>query len=208
MNPAAAVRGPKHVVTKGVTPVLSPPEARKLLETIDTGALAGLRNRALLSVLLYSFARVSAVLGMRCQDYFGQGSRGLPREASGCDGGHVLAPAGRSCRRAPYQRTSASAPVTGRAGTGVQVRDDRELHRGPPVDESRGPCSPGELVTRQSLRRAQHAWRPWSPPESGCGRALLQNLGPAAATPSQSGRPPAGEAESIPRFDVRPSCWP
>ena len=32
MNPAAAVRGPKHVVTKGATPVLSPAGARKLLE--------------------------------------------------------------------------------------------------------------------------------------------------------------------------------
>ena len=79
VNPAAAVRGPKHVVTKGATPVLSPAEARKLLETIDTGTLVGLRDRALLSVMLYSFARVSAVLGMRRQDYFGQGSRGWLR---------------------------------------------------------------------------------------------------------------------------------
>ena len=62
VNPAAAVRGPKHVVTKGATLVLSPAEARKLLAAIDTGALAGLRDRALLSVMLYSFARVSAVL--------------------------------------------------------------------------------------------------------------------------------------------------
>ena len=79
VNPAAAVRGPKHVVTKGATPVLSPAEARKLLECIDTGTLAGLRDRALLSVMLYSFARVSAVLGMRRQDYFQQGSRGWLR---------------------------------------------------------------------------------------------------------------------------------
>ena len=79
MNPAAAVRGPKHVVTKGATPVLSPAEARKLLEWIDTGALAGARDRALLSIMLYSFARVSAVLGMRRQGYFGQGSRGWLR---------------------------------------------------------------------------------------------------------------------------------
>ena len=75
VNPAAAVRGPKHVVTKGATPVLSPAEARKLLETIDTGVPAGLRDRALLSVMLYSFARVSAVVGMRRQDYFGQAHR-------------------------------------------------------------------------------------------------------------------------------------
>ena len=79
VNPAAAVRGPKHVVTKGATPVLSPAEARKLLAAIGTDALAGLRDRALLSVMLYSFARVSAVLGMRRQDYFGQGSRGWLR---------------------------------------------------------------------------------------------------------------------------------
>ena len=79
VNPAAAVRGPKHVVTKGATPVLSPAEARKLLKSIDTGALAGLRDRALLSAMLYSFARVSAVLGMRRQDYFGEGSRGWLR---------------------------------------------------------------------------------------------------------------------------------
>ena len=79
VNPAAAVRGPKHVVTKGATPVMTPAEARKLLEHIDTGTLAGLRDRALFSVMLYSFARVSAVLGMRRQDYFGQGSLGWLR---------------------------------------------------------------------------------------------------------------------------------
>ena len=72
VNSAAAVRGPKHVVPKGATPVLSPAEARNLLEHIETGAVAGMLDRALLSVMLYSFARVSAVLGMRRQNYFGQ----------------------------------------------------------------------------------------------------------------------------------------
>ena len=56
VNPAAAVRGPKHVVTTGATPVLSPAEASRLLAAIDTGTLAGLRDRALVSVMLYSFA--------------------------------------------------------------------------------------------------------------------------------------------------------
>ena len=57
------------------------PEARRHQggDAIDTGALVGLRDRALLSVMLYSFARVSAVLGMRRQDYFGQASRGWLR---------------------------------------------------------------------------------------------------------------------------------
>ena len=79
VNPAAAVRGPTHVVTKGATPVLAPAEARRLLEAIDTGTLAGRRDRALVSVMLYSFARVSAVSAMRRQDYFRQERRGWLR---------------------------------------------------------------------------------------------------------------------------------
>ena len=79
VNPAAAVRGPTHVVTKGATPVLSPAEARRLLAAIDTGTLAGRRDRALVSVMLYSVARVSAVIGMRRQDYFRQEGRGWLR---------------------------------------------------------------------------------------------------------------------------------
>ena len=46
VNPAAAVRGPKHVVTKGATPVLTPAETRLLLDGIDPGSLVGLRDRA------------------------------------------------------------------------------------------------------------------------------------------------------------------
>ena len=83
VNPAAAVRGPKHVVTKGATRVLSSVEARKLLESIDTGALAGLRDRALLSVMLYSFARVSAGVGDAAAGLLRAGEPGLaetPRE--------------------------------------------------------------------------------------------------------------------------------
>ena len=79
VNPAAAVRGPKHVVTKGATPVLTPAETRSLLDGIDPVSLVGLRDRALLSVMVYSFARVSAVVGMRRQDYFLQGTRGWLR---------------------------------------------------------------------------------------------------------------------------------
>ena len=73
------VRGPKHVVTKGATPVLTPAETCSLLDRIDAGPLVGLRDRALVSVMLYSFARVSAVIGMRRQDYFRQESRGWLR---------------------------------------------------------------------------------------------------------------------------------
>ena len=75
-NPAASVRGPTHVVRTGKTPMLQPAEARLQLDTIDTSTVrGGLRDRALLAVMVYSFARVSAVVGMRVEDYYQQGKR-------------------------------------------------------------------------------------------------------------------------------------
>jgi integrase/recombinase XerD len=79
VNPAHAVRGPKHVVTKGRTPVLNREEARALLSCIDTSTLTGLRDRALIAVMIYTFARVGAVLQMKVGDYFSQGRRGWVR---------------------------------------------------------------------------------------------------------------------------------
>jgi site-specific recombinase XerD len=79
VNPAHAVRGPKHVVNKGRTPVLNREEARALLSSIDTSTLTGLRDRALIAVMIYTFARVGAVLQMNVGDYFSQGRRGWVR---------------------------------------------------------------------------------------------------------------------------------
>ena len=79
VNPAHAVRGPKHVVKKGRTPVLDRDEARALLAAIDTSSLTGLRDRALIGVMIYTFARVGAVLQMNVGDYFTQGRRGWVR---------------------------------------------------------------------------------------------------------------------------------
>jgi integrase/recombinase XerD len=75
LNPAHSVRGPKHVVKRGKTPVLTPAEARKLLDSIDVTTVVGLRDRALIGLMAYSFARVSAAIGMRVEDYYGQGKR-------------------------------------------------------------------------------------------------------------------------------------
>ena len=74
-NPAAPVRGPKHVVKQGKTPVLSPVEARALLDSIDLSRPSGIRDRALLATMVYSFARVGAVVGMNVEDYYRQGKR-------------------------------------------------------------------------------------------------------------------------------------
>jgi site-specific recombinase XerD len=75
VNPAASVRGPRHVVKKGKTPVLTAEEARQLLDAIDTRTITGLRDRALIGVMVYSFARVSAAIGMNVEDYYPQGRR-------------------------------------------------------------------------------------------------------------------------------------
>jgi site-specific recombinase XerD len=67
-NPASAVRGPKHVVKTGKTPVLVGGEWRKLLESIPTDTVRGLRDRALIATLTYSFARIGAALKMKVED--------------------------------------------------------------------------------------------------------------------------------------------
>ena len=78
-NPASSVRGPRHVVKTGKTPVLSAKETRALLDGIDVSTLVGLRDRAFLGVLVYSFARVSAAVSLRVADYYTQGPRSFFR---------------------------------------------------------------------------------------------------------------------------------
>jgi site-specific recombinase XerD len=75
VNPAASVRGPRHVVKSGKTPVLEPEEARTLLDHIDVATAAGLRDRALIGLMVYSFARIGAALGMKVEDVFTQKRR-------------------------------------------------------------------------------------------------------------------------------------
>src|SRR5271157_1792945 len=74
-NPAHSVRGPKHVVKTGKTTVLTGEQARELLDSIDTSTLVGLRDRAVISVMTFAFARIGAVVGMRVEDYYPKGKR-------------------------------------------------------------------------------------------------------------------------------------
>jgi integrase len=68
LNPAAAVRGPKHVVKTGKTAVLDAKEWRQLLDSIPAGTVRDLRDRALIATLTYSFARIGAALNMKVED--------------------------------------------------------------------------------------------------------------------------------------------
>ncbi len=68
-NPAASVRGPRLVVRTGKTPALATEEARELLDSIGTTERIDRRDRALIAVMLFGFARVSAAVGLRVKDY-------------------------------------------------------------------------------------------------------------------------------------------
>jgi integrase/recombinase XerD len=74
-NPAHAVRGPRHSVSKGATPVISSEEARDLLDSMDEASVVGLRDRALVAVMAFTFARVSAVVDLKVEDYYPQKKR-------------------------------------------------------------------------------------------------------------------------------------
>lgn len=74
-NPAASVRGPSHTTKKGRTPVLDATEARQLLDSIDVSTPIGLRDRALIALMVFSFARVGAALTMRVEDVYLQNRR-------------------------------------------------------------------------------------------------------------------------------------
>lgn len=84
MNPAWSVRGPKYVVKRGKTPVLTADQARHLLDSIQTTTIedgveipliVGIRDRALIAVMVYTFARVSATVTMKVEDYYQDGKR-------------------------------------------------------------------------------------------------------------------------------------
>ena len=78
-NPASSVRGPKHAVKQGKTPVLTSAEARTLLDSIDVSTIIGRRDRALIALMSYTFARVGAMTKMLGEDYFVQNCRGWVR---------------------------------------------------------------------------------------------------------------------------------
>ncbi len=89
-NPAQSVRGPKHVVKTGKTPVLTADETRMLLDSIPVTRvtsidaqghdicvpdLTGLRDRAIIAAMVFTFARVGAMVAMTVEDYYTQGKR-------------------------------------------------------------------------------------------------------------------------------------
>ena len=141
-NPAAAVRAAKHVVKKGKTPVLKADQARELLDSIPLKigpepkegeqdnrppSLIGLRDRALIAVMVFSFARVTAVLGMKVEDYYTEGRRAWFRLHEKGGKRHEVPPTttpritwmptSRRQASPPRGRPPSSAPSTGTASS-------------------------------------------------------------------------------------------
>src|SRR3954467_15017608 len=72
-SPAVEVKGPTFSRKIGATPVTSTEEVRKLLESLPTDSLVGLRDRALIGTLLFTTARIGTALGCKVGDYYREG---------------------------------------------------------------------------------------------------------------------------------------
>jgi len=69
INPAEPVKGPKHIQREGSTPILTAEEATEFIEGLPTSSIKDKRDKAIIGVLTYTFARVSAIVRMRREDY-------------------------------------------------------------------------------------------------------------------------------------------
>lgn len=70
INPAARAKPPRMGRETSPTPVFELEEIKTLFETINGGSLLHIRDKALFSVLLYSWARVSALVALKVEDYY------------------------------------------------------------------------------------------------------------------------------------------
>jgi site-specific recombinase XerD len=68
LNPAQSVRGPKHATVEGRTPEIGAAQVRQLLGSIDSADVVTCRDRALIATLLYTAARIGAVVRLRGRD--------------------------------------------------------------------------------------------------------------------------------------------
>src|SRR5246500_2382555 len=79
MNPAREVKTERFSRTEGKTPAFVDGEVQTLLNSIDIFTHVGLRDRALLGTLAYTFARIGAVVRLKVEDYYPSGKRFLLR---------------------------------------------------------------------------------------------------------------------------------
>lgn len=78
-NPVREVKTAKFSRAEGKTPALSVEDMQRLFESFDLDSVVGLRDRALVAVMAYTFARVDAAVSLRIRDYGQQGRRAFVR---------------------------------------------------------------------------------------------------------------------------------
>lgn len=138
-NPAASVRGPKHVVSEGKTPILDAEEVRTLFAQFDETRLIDLRDRAILGAMVYSFARVGALAKMRVKDYYRQGAGAW----------FVLDEKGGKQNRVPAHHQVAEYIEQYLTQAGIEAQRETPLFRS--LGRGRG----GRGVTARGLRREE-----------------------------------------------------
>lgn len=138
-NPAASVRGPKHVVSEGKTPILEADEVRALFGQFDPERLIDLRDQAIIGTMIYSFARVGALVKLRVKDYYRQGARAW----------FVLDEKGGKQNRVPAHHLAAEYVEQYIAAAGIELQRDMPLFRS--MGRGRG----GKAVTERGLRREE-----------------------------------------------------
>ena len=75
INPAATVKAERYAVVEGKTPEIGVDQVRTLFKSIDVSNLVGLRDRAILAVLVYTAARVGAVAKLTLKSFKHDGSQ-------------------------------------------------------------------------------------------------------------------------------------
>ena len=78
-NPVSSVRGPRLSARRGKTPILAGKEGGHLLASIPDDTIAGLRDRALIALMTYTFARIGAALSMKVKDAYRERNRLMVR---------------------------------------------------------------------------------------------------------------------------------
>lgn len=78
-NPVREVKTQKFSRVEGKTPALTVEDMQTLFQSFDVETVVGLRDRALIGVMAYTFARVDAAMSLRVRDYIQHGRRSLIR---------------------------------------------------------------------------------------------------------------------------------
>jgi site-specific recombinase XerD len=81
LNPALSVKGERYQVVEGLTPEISVSQARSLLASISINTMAGLRDRAVIGILIYTAARAGAIAALKVKHLQHDGSQYVLRFA-------------------------------------------------------------------------------------------------------------------------------